>query len=233
MPDSARLSVFQLVVYSAPSLATSVAALPMLLFVPAFYSDDLGIPLAAVGGAIAASRLLDVVTDLAIGTLSDRLRLPLGRRKSWMALGLPLFFALVGFTFIRLAAESAVRAGTAPPPSLSTPRAARHFNPGRYFLPLIPSPYTHPLPLTFSHRRSPTSMRRRRATSPFSGPSPSSRTVRITRHHTTASGPSRRSSRITIATRTATTTPTSARRLRNPIRARANSRSSTRSVRRR
>ena len=32
-PASARLSVLQLVVYSAPSLATSVAALPMLLSV--------------------------------------------------------------------------------------------------------------------------------------------------------------------------------------------------------
>ena len=99
-PDSARLSVFQLVVYSAPSLATSVAALPMLLFVPAFYSDNLGIPLAAVGGAIAASRLLDVVTDLGIGTLSDRLRLPLGRRKSWMALGLPLFLLSLWKVFV-------------------------------------------------------------------------------------------------------------------------------------
>ena len=64
-----RLSVGQLLAYSAPSLATSVAALPMVLFVPAFYSDDLGVPLAAVGGAIAVSRLLDVVTDPLISAL--------------------------------------------------------------------------------------------------------------------------------------------------------------------
>jgi Na+/melibiose symporter-like transporter len=77
--------------YGLPSLATSVTALPMALFVPAFYADDLGLPLAAVGAAIALSRLLDVVTDPLIGSLSDRLRLPLGRRKPWMLLGTPLF----------------------------------------------------------------------------------------------------------------------------------------------
>ena len=86
-----RLSTTRLLAYSAPSLVTSVAALPMALFVPAFYADDLGVPLAAVGGAIAFSRLLDVVTDPLIGALSDRRKLPLGRRKPWMLLGVPLF----------------------------------------------------------------------------------------------------------------------------------------------
>ncbi len=72
------LGPWRLIAYAAPSLVTSVAALPMALFIPAFYSDDLGVPLAAVGGAIALSRLLDGVTDPLIGTFSDRLRLPLG-----------------------------------------------------------------------------------------------------------------------------------------------------------
>ena len=67
-----RLSQLQIVTYSLPALVTSVTALPMALFVPAFYADDLGLPLAAVGLAIAVSRLLDVVTDPLIGSLSDR-----------------------------------------------------------------------------------------------------------------------------------------------------------------
>ncbi len=80
---------------AVPSLVTSVAALPMALFVPAFYADDLGIPLAAVGGAIAASRLLDVVTDPLIGSLSDRLHTRWGRRKPWPIVGTPLFLLAV------------------------------------------------------------------------------------------------------------------------------------------
>jgi Na+/melibiose symporter-like transporter len=85
----------RLTAYALPSLVSSVAALPLALFVPAFYADDLGVPLAAVGMAIAASRLLDVVTDPLIGIASDRLPLGWGRRKPWMVLGTPIFaFAL-------------------------------------------------------------------------------------------------------------------------------------------
>lgn len=37
-----------------------MAALPLALLVPAFYADDLGMPLAAVGMAIALAALLDL-----------------------------------------------------------------------------------------------------------------------------------------------------------------------------
>lgn len=77
-----------------------MAALPMALFVPAFYADDLGVPLAAVGVAIACSRLLDVVTDPLIGGLSDRMHLPLGRRKPWMLLGAPIFLIALWKIFV-------------------------------------------------------------------------------------------------------------------------------------
>ncbi|MGB5832172.1 MAG: MFS transporter, partial [Thiohalocapsa sp.] len=86
--------------YALPSLMTSVAALPMALFVPAFYADELGLPLAAVGVAIAASRLLDVVTDPLIGGLSDRISTRWGRRKPWMLLGTPLFLVSVWHVFV-------------------------------------------------------------------------------------------------------------------------------------
>jgi Na+/melibiose symporter-like transporter len=75
----------RLFTYGLPSLVSSVAALPLVLFVPAFYADDLGVPLAAVGVALAASRLLDVVTDPLIGIASDRLALGWGWRKPWIA----------------------------------------------------------------------------------------------------------------------------------------------------
>ncbi len=97
---SPHLSHLRMLSYSLPSLVTSVTALPMALFVPAFYADDLGIPLAAVGTAIALSRLLDVVTDPLIGKLSDRLWLPVGRRKPWMAMGVPLFLVSLWKIFV-------------------------------------------------------------------------------------------------------------------------------------
>ncbi len=87
----ARHPPLRLVVYALPALVSSVAALPLVLFVPAFYAGDLGVPLAAVGLALAASRLLDVVTDPLIGVASDRLVSQWGRRKPWIVLGTPLF----------------------------------------------------------------------------------------------------------------------------------------------
>ena len=102
-----RLDSFRLLAYSAPSLVTSVAALPMALFVPAFYADDLGVPLAAVGMAIALSRLLDVVTDPLIGSLSDRVRLFGSRRKPWMLLGVPLFALSLWMIFVPGSSPSA------------------------------------------------------------------------------------------------------------------------------
>lgn len=100
MAKQPRLNSLRLAAYSAPSLVTSVAALPMALFVPAFYADELGLPIAAVGIALAASRLLDVVTDPIIGAMSDRLPLPLGRRKTWMLLGMPLFLVALWKIFV-------------------------------------------------------------------------------------------------------------------------------------
>lgn len=76
--------------YALPGFATSLASLPLALFVPAFYGRDLGLPLASVGLAIAASRIFDVVTDPVVGYLSDRGMLPGGRRKPWVLLGTPI-----------------------------------------------------------------------------------------------------------------------------------------------
>lgn len=84
---------WRLAAYSAPSFVTSLAALPFTLFVPAYYADELAVPLASVGLAIGASRLFDVVTDPLIGRLSDRFRPGFfrgARRKPWMLLGAPL-----------------------------------------------------------------------------------------------------------------------------------------------
>lgn len=94
------LSRRTLVLYGLPNLSSSVAALPLALFVPAFYSDDLGLPLAAVGTAIAASRVLDIVTDPLIGLLSDRTVTRFGRRKPWIVLGAPLLLLAVWMIFV-------------------------------------------------------------------------------------------------------------------------------------
>lgn len=95
-----RLPRSVMIYYSLPHLVHAVVTLPMALFIPAFYADDLALPLAAVGAAIAASRLLDVVTDLLIGVLSDRLRTRWGRRKPWIAWGTPVLMLSTWMVFV-------------------------------------------------------------------------------------------------------------------------------------
>jgi Na+/melibiose symporter-like transporter len=76
--------------YGLVNLPTSIVGIPIAIYIPAFYSQNLGLSLAVVGALIALSRLTDVVTDPAIGILSDRWRTRFGRRKPWMACGMPL-----------------------------------------------------------------------------------------------------------------------------------------------
>jgi glycoside/pentoside/hexuronide:cation symporter, GPH family len=87
----ASLPLSAIVLYALPYMSYAVVALPLALFVPSFYADDLGLPLATVGYAIAASRVLDILLDPLIGTLSDHTRTRFGRRKPWIAAGTPLF----------------------------------------------------------------------------------------------------------------------------------------------
>ncbi len=76
--------------YGIVNLPTSIVGLPIALYIPAFYSENLGLSLVAVGTLITLSRLTDVVTDPLIGTLSDRWEGRFGRRKPWMLFGTPL-----------------------------------------------------------------------------------------------------------------------------------------------
>ncbi len=80
----------RIALYGLVNLPTSIVGLPIALYIPAFYSQNLGLSLAAVGTLIALSRLSDVVTDPAIGIASDRWRTRFGRRKPWMVCGMPL-----------------------------------------------------------------------------------------------------------------------------------------------
>lgn len=86
--------------YGLPHLTHSMVILPLVLFIPSFYADDLGLPLASVGMAIAVSRLLDVFTDPFMGILSDRWLTRWGRRKPWLVLGTPLLILSTWMVFV-------------------------------------------------------------------------------------------------------------------------------------
>jgi len=86
-PESPRLPLWILLVYGLPAIALAIPTIPVYVQLPSYYATEIGLSLSAVGGAMLAARLLDVVTDPLIGLLSDGRPTRLGRRKPWIAAG--------------------------------------------------------------------------------------------------------------------------------------------------
>lgn len=91
-----RVPFGHLVAYAQMTLPLAVIGLPIAIYIPAFYSGTLGLNLAAVGLVLMLARFSDVITDPLIGRLSDRTRGRFGRRRPWIAVGVPIM-ALAAF----------------------------------------------------------------------------------------------------------------------------------------
>ncbi|MBL8839854.1 MAG: MFS transporter [Alphaproteobacteria bacterium] len=72
---------------------------PVVLFLPTVYAVETGLALATIGVVLTVARLWDVVIDPAIGWLSDRTLQRTGRRRSWVALALPVVMGATWFLF--------------------------------------------------------------------------------------------------------------------------------------
>lgn len=94
-----RTPLARLIAYGLPGLPVAALGVPLYVFLPTFYSSDLGLPLGAVGAALLVARLWDVVTDPVVGALSDRTRGRFGRRRPWMVASLPLLVLSVWMLF--------------------------------------------------------------------------------------------------------------------------------------
>lgn len=84
--------------YAVPYLTHALAMTPLITFIPSFYADAHGLPLALVGAILFFTRLTDIVTEPVIGILSDRTRSRFGRRKPWIVAGLP--FLMLGIWMV-------------------------------------------------------------------------------------------------------------------------------------
>lgn len=86
--------------YAAPGAVLAFVGIPVYVLLPKFYTDVVGANVTLVGLLLVLLRLVDGLTDPAIGTLSDRTRTRWGRRRVWIVVGsfplaLALYMALV------------------------------------------------------------------------------------------------------------------------------------------
>lgn len=80
MTDS-RLSTEQIVAYSLPAAAMAILFLAVAVYLPNFYTDELGLSAGMLGWVLFAGRMWDAVTDPGMGFLSDRVDTRWGRRR--------------------------------------------------------------------------------------------------------------------------------------------------------
>jgi GPH family glycoside/pentoside/hexuronide:cation symporter len=85
-----RRSAAVLAALAGPGLPLAALGLPLVVYLPEYYSNALGLPLAAVGAAFMGVRLLDIMFDPFIGGVMDRTRSRWGRFRPWLAIGAPL-----------------------------------------------------------------------------------------------------------------------------------------------
>jgi glycoside/pentoside/hexuronide:cation symporter, GPH family len=87
-----------LIAYAGPALPIAVLEMPLIVYIVPFYAQELGLPLATIGGIFLLARMWDAITDPVIGNLTDRTRTRWGRRKPWLVAGAPLLMmAMVAF----------------------------------------------------------------------------------------------------------------------------------------
>lgn len=89
-----RLTLLQLCMFSLPVLVFQAIELPWRVYLPAFFSQTLGLPLATVGTLLMAIRLVDMAADPLVGWASDRFPTRFGMRRPWLVASVP--FIMVG-----------------------------------------------------------------------------------------------------------------------------------------
>lgn len=87
----ARPAAWRLAVFASLAVPLAGAGLPLAVYLPPYYAQELGLGLGLVGAIFMISRLGDAFVDPLVGAWSDRTRGRFGRRKPWIAAGAPLF----------------------------------------------------------------------------------------------------------------------------------------------
>ncbi len=109
-PEDPKLPLRIKLAYGAPSFAGAGMAIPIVIHLTIFYSDEILVPLGFIALVKALARAFDALTDPLMGWITDRTRTRWGRRRPWLLVGAPL----AAIAFVALFA----------PPDPITPSAA-------------------------------------------------------------------------------------------------------------
>ena len=98
--SDAPLKKSSLLAYVLPGAPIAALGLPIVVYLPPFYAQDMGLGLGLVGTIFMIARFWDVITDPLMGVLSDRFPSRWGRRRHWIVLAVPILIACVYMVFM-------------------------------------------------------------------------------------------------------------------------------------
>jgi len=96
-----KKSLKDYILYALPALPLALLGLPLYVYLPTFYAQDVGLGVFGVGAVLLVARLFDMVSDPFVGYLSDRYF----SRKFFMFVG--MLFLLGGFYYLTHPADDA------------------------------------------------------------------------------------------------------------------------------
>jgi len=82
-------------IYGSVSLPLASIGYPLAVWIPRLYSTEIGIDLGLIGLVIFCAAIFDAISDPAMGFMSDRFQTRWGRRKPWIAIGVPIYAVAV------------------------------------------------------------------------------------------------------------------------------------------
>jgi glycoside/pentoside/hexuronide:cation symporter, GPH family len=92
-----RFSTLRLGAYGGLGMPVYMLMMPTIVYLPPFYAGELGLGLSAIGAIFFIARILDGISDIVVGALSDRTKHRYGPRKIWIACGIPLLMIATYF----------------------------------------------------------------------------------------------------------------------------------------
>lgn len=78
-------------IYGSVSLPLAIISYPLGVWIPRLYSTEIGIDLGLIGLVMFSAAIFDAVSDPLMGFFSDRWQTRWGRRRPWLAVGVPLY----------------------------------------------------------------------------------------------------------------------------------------------
>lgn len=97
---SAPLGTWRLAAFSTPCIPLAALLLPITVYLPNYYANELGVDLAVLAMVFAAVRIFDLWFDPVIGLAIDKTHTRFGRYRPWFVAGAPITLVAVAMLFM-------------------------------------------------------------------------------------------------------------------------------------